>query len=144
MTQATTIGSRTNEEPSSKFGHPMLLAAALGVLLLITAYHRLTGLLLMGRKSSIAAGGLLVVVAFVWFFASEPRNVPDTGAGLDGNQQAVLFSIGSLAALAVVLALSSLRNRSMKGQSEARGIDALREESYLRLIARKLRRHWNS
>lgn len=122
----------------------LVFLSALGVLLLITAYQRLTGLLLMGRKSSIAAGGLLVVVAFVWFFATAPRNVPDTGAGLDGNQQAVLFSIGSLAALAVVLALSSLRNRSMKGQSEAQGIDALREESYLRLIARKLRRPWNS
>ena len=122
----------------------LVFFSALGVLLLITAYHRLTGLLLMGRKSSIAAGGLLVLGAFVWFFATAPRNVPDTGAGLDGNQQAVLFSIGSLAALAVVLALSSLRNRSMKGQSEARGIDALREETYLRLIARKLRRHWNS
>lgn len=122
----------------------LVFLSALGVLLLVTAYHRLTGLLLMGRKSSIAMGGLLLVGAFVWFFASEPRNIPDTGAGLDGNQQAVMFSIGSLAALAVVLALSSLRNRSMNGQSEAQGIDALREETYLRLIAKKLRRPWNS
>ena len=122
----------------------LVFLSALGVLLLVTAHYRLTGLLLMGRKSSMATGGLLVVGAFIWFFASAPRNVPDTGAGLDGNQQAILFSIGSLAALVVVLALSSLRNRSMNGQSEARGIDALKEETYLRLIARKLRRRWNS
>mgnify|MGYP001056822926 CR=1 FL=1 len=122
----------------------LVFLSALGVLLLVTAYHRLTGLLLMGRKSSIATGGLLVVGAFVRFFASEPRSIPDTGAVLDGNQQAVLFSISLLAALVVVLALSSLRNQSMNGQSEARGIDALREETYLRLIARKLRRPWNS
>lgn len=122
----------------------LVFLSALGVLLLITAHYRLTGLLLMGRKSSMATGGLLVIGAFIWFFASAPRNVPDTGAGLDGNQQAILFSIGSLAALVVVLALSSLRNRSMNRQSEARGIDALREETYLRLIARKLRRRWNS
>ncbi len=117
---------------------------ALGVLLLVTAYHRLTGLLLMGRTLSMAAGGLLVLGAFVWFFATAPRNVPDTGAGLDGNQQAVLFSIGSLAALVVVLVLSSLRNLSMNGHSEAQGVDALREETYLRLIVRRLRRPWNS
>lgn len=122
----------------------LVFLSALGVLLLVTAHYRLTGLLLMGRTLSKAAGGLLAVGAFIWFFVSAPRNVPDTGAGLDGNQQAVLFSIGSLAALVVVLALSSLRNRSMNGQSEAQGIDALRKETYLRLIARRLRRRWNS
>ena len=122
----------------------LVFLSALGVLLLVTAHYRLTGLLLLGRTLSIAAGGLLAAGAFIWFFVSEPRNVPDTGAGLDGNQQAVLFSMGAFAALLVVLALSSLRNRSMRGQSEEVGIHALREETYLRLIARKLRRRWNS
>ena len=122
----------------------LAFVSALGVLLLVTAYHRLRGVMMMDRTLSMVAGGLLVVGVFVWFFASAPRNVPDTGAGLDGNQQTVLFSIGSLAALVVVLVISSLRNRGMAGHTEARGVDALREETYLRLIVRRLRRRWNS
>ena len=85
-----------------------------------------------------------MVGAFAWFFASEPRNVPDTGAGLDGNEQALLFVAGAGAALALVLILSSLRNWSMVKDPEGQGIEALRHASYLRLLSRRLRSYWNS
>lgn len=118
--------------------------SALGTLLLVTAHGRLNGLLLVGRKLSYVVGGLLVAGAFAWFFASAPRNVPDTGAGLDGNKQAILFTAGASAALALLLLLSSLRNWSMVGDPEGQGIEALRHGSYLRLLFRGLRDRWNS
>ena len=121
-----------------------VFSSALGVLLLVTAYSRLNGLLLVGRSLSLLAGGLLVVGAFAWFYASEPRNVPDTGAGLDGNEQALLFVAGTGAALVLILILSSLRNWSMVKDPKERGIEALRHASYLRLLSRRLRSYWNS
>ncbi len=118
--------------------------ASLGTLLLVTAYNRLNGLLLVGRRLSFTAGGLLVVVSFIWFFSSAPRNIPDTGAGLDGNEQAILFSLGAGAALVLILLLSSLRNLSMDGDPESRGIEALRHGTYLHLLLRGLRSRWIS
>ena len=118
--------------------------SALGALLLVTAYNRLNGLLLVDRRLSMLAGVLLVAGAFIWFFTSEPRNAPDTGAGLDGNEQAILFVAGAGAALVLVLVLSSLRNWSMVGSRDERGIEALRSAGYLRLLFRGLRAHWNS
>ena len=118
--------------------------SALGVLLLVTAHSRLDGLLLVGRRLSFVAGALLVAGAFSWFFASDSRNMPDTGTGLDGNEQALLFVIGASAALVVVLVLSSLRNWSLAGGQEGRGVEALRNGSYLRLLFRGLRGLWNS
>ena len=118
--------------------------SALGVLLVITAYSRLNGLLFASRRLSFLGGGVLVVGAFFWFFISKPRNVPDTSAGLDGNEQALLFVIGAGAALVLVLVLSSLRNWSMVGNSERQGMDALRDASYLRLLFGGLRGRWSS
>ena len=117
--------------------------SALGVLLMVTGYGRLNGLLLVGRRLSMLAGVLLVAGAFAWFFISKPRNLPDTGAGLDGNEQALLFVTGAGAALVLFLALSSLRNWSMVGDPGQQGIEALRNASYLRLLFKGLRSRWD-
>lgn len=116
--------------------------SALGVLLTVTAYSRLNGVLLFGRRLSMLIGALLILGAFAWFFLSAPRNQPDTGVGLNGNEQALLFSAGAGAALVLVLALSSLRNWSMVGSSHHLGMEALRHSSYLRTLLRGLRLHW--
>ena len=118
--------------------------SAFGILLMTTAYSRLNGLLLTSRRLSMLTGGLLLAGAFTWFFTSKPRNLPDTGAGLDGNEQALLFAIGSLAALVLVLTLSSLRNWRMVGEPDKHGIEALRDASYLRLLLRGLKSRWTS
>ncbi len=130
----------------SDFGRDYFLlvfVASLGVLQLTAAYSRLYGLLLFNRALSSLLGLAAVVLAFTWFFASEPRNIPDTSSGLDGNQQALLFSAGVLAALVTTLVVSSLRHWSMAGGDEDdRGLDALRRASYLRVLMKGLDGHW--
>ncbi|MBI4340409.1 MAG: hypothetical protein HY680_10740 [Chloroflexi bacterium] len=114
-----------------------------GVLLLVTARERLSGLLLLGPRLSQLAGVFLVVGTMIWFFASKPRNIPDTLAGLDGNQQAMLFLGGTAGALALLLLLSSLKNWSMAVGMPVQGMEALRHASYLRLVVGKLRLRWS-
>lgn len=120
-----------------------VFASAAGVIMVATAHAGLDGLLIAGRRLSYLAGLALVAGSAWWFFASEARNVPDTGAGLDGNEQAVLFILGAGAALALMLIVSSLRNWSMEADadaSRAHGLDALRHGGYLRTLYRSVRR----
>ena len=121
----------------------MVFLSSLGVLLIVTAYGRLNGLLLVGRRLSILVGTVLTIVAFVWFFAPTPRNLPDTAGGLDGNVQLLLFAIGAGAALVLLFTLSSLRNWSMDARPKGHGVEALRESSYLRLLFRRVKERWN-
>ena len=117
--------------------------SALGVLLITTAYSRLHGLLLVGRRLSVILGAVLTATAFAWFFTSKPRNIPDIGGGLNGNEQTALFALGSGAAVLLVLTLSSLRNWSMGANSQSLGIEALRSASYFRLLFKELKEHWS-
>ena len=117
--------------------------SALGVLLVATAYSGLNGLLIFGRRLSILLGAALTTGAFNWFFTSKPRNLPDTGVGLDGNEQALLFTIGAGAALAMLLILSSLRNWSMGATAAGDGVEALRTSSYLGLLCKGIKDRWN-
>lgn len=124
-----------------------VFVAALGVLQVAAAYSRLDGLLLLRRRAVAGLVGLaLAVGAFLWFFASGPRNVPDTQGGLDGNAQAGLFAAAAGAALAVTLVVSSLLNsRRAGGAVQGLGLDALRNTTYARALlegARACRRMW--
>ena len=60
------------------------------------------------RTFSIIFGLTVFTGAFVWFFLSQSRNVPDTGLGLNGNEQFGYFFAGSGLGLALTLAVSSL------------------------------------
>jgi hypothetical protein len=99
-------------------------------------------LFLPNRRLSFLIGLFLLVAAFAWFFLSAPRNVPDTGHGLNGNQQFGYFFAGLGAALALTLLASSLRNLSLGADLEEPppGIDALRQSNYLRALYRTLSR----
>ncbi len=120
-----------------------VFVASLGVLQLAAAHGRLYGLLLFNRLVSSVLGLALALSAFTWFFASESRNLPDTAGGLDGNQQAMLFCAGALAALLTTLVLSSLRHWSLVGDGEpASGLEALRHTNYLRALVKGLNGHW--
>ena len=118
--------------------------SALGVLLFVTAYYRLYGLMLFSRLISLVLGALLISGAVTWFFASEYRNAPDTAAGLDGNEQTLLFAVGAASAIILLLLVSSLRHWSMKGKPDATGLDMLRHSNYWRLITKALGQRWDS
>ena len=116
--------------------------ASCGVFQLAAAYNGIRGLLLLqDRRLSVLLGLALIVGAFAWFFLSTPRNVPDSGLGMNGNEQFGYFFAGSGAGLAFTLLVSSLCNRELgRGRlSLPPGMDALRESNYLRALYRKLR-----
>jgi len=118
-----------------------VFTSALGVIMAATARSGLDGLLITGRRLSYLVSLTLIAGSTWWFFASQPRNVPDTGPGLDGNEQAVLFVLGAGAAMALILIVSSLRNGIMEAEApEESGLDALRSGGYLRTLYRNLRR----
>jgi len=113
-----------------------------GVFQLAAAYNTIRGLLFFqDRRLSALLGLGLIVAAFAWFFLSGPRNVPDTGPGINGNEQFGYFFAGSGAGLAFTLLASSLRNRELgRGRlSVPSGMDALRETNYLRALYGTLR-----
>ncbi|MBI4311873.1 MAG: hypothetical protein HY681_08830 [Chloroflexi bacterium] len=118
--------------------------SSFGVLLYVTARSRLRGLYVMGRKLAQFLGMSLVIAAILWFFATEQRNIPDTLAGLDGNQQFALFSAGAASALVVLLLLSSLRNRTMEYRRSLHNLGALRYNSYVRMVATEVGSRWKS
>ena len=119
----------------------LVLVASCGLYQMAAAYNRLRGLMLLESRGLTFLLGLgLWVGAFAWFFLSEPRNAPDTGAGLTGNEQFGYFFAGGGAGLAVTLAATSLRNWGMgkrMGKSNtprAHGLDSLRESNYGRAL----------
>ncbi len=128
------------------FGDYLLLSfvASFGVLLFVTARGGFRGLFIMGARKSQFVGLTLTIVALAWFFIAKPRNIPDTLAGLNGNQQALLFGAGAVAALVILLTISSLRNRRMMAGRVRRSLDALRSTTYLHLISEEVRHRWSS
>ena len=72
----------------------LVFIASCGVIQLAATYSHLKGILLIKNpRLNLLAGLFLAVGAFIWFFSSESRNLPDIAGGLDGNQQAGLFVI---------------------------------------------------
>ena len=94
-------------------------------------------------KSSLVARSIgLALAAFglALFMGTESRNINDYEGGLDANEQALLFFLGAVSALAVALCLSSLVNRGMKGSGvrPEGGLDALRDTNYALALARSV------
>ena len=119
--------------------------AAFGVLQMAAAYSPLRGLLFIrARPWAFTAGLVTAALAFLWFFVSEPRNIPDTDGGLDGNEMGGLFTLAAGSALVLTLLLSSVRNRSMgrNWQRSGPGLDVLRETTYVRALQGAIRHLW--
>ena len=120
---------------------------ALGALQFVFAVNGMRGALFISRSlpASALLGALLVLGAFIWFFASAPRNIPDTGLGLDGNDQSRWFTVAGATALALTLLVTSALNdrwgRTYTGGS--RGLDALQQTTFLRAVVHTLSRLWN-
>ena len=122
----------------------LVYLAAVGVLQMVASHNNLRGLLFLRfRLPAFCLGLGIAVAAFLWFFLSEPRNLPDTEGGLDGNDAAGLFSLGSLAALFSTFLVSSLINRSLRENTHsASGLDALRGTTYWRALLGSLKVLW--
>lgn len=119
--------------------------SSLGVLQIAAAHSRLRGLLFFQSPfRSTALGLALVACGFTWFFAPGPRLLPDTAGGLNGNQQALLFSVSAGTAIFSTMLGSSLVNhRRFTARVGAGGLEALRETTYLHAIQSKLKELWN-
>ena len=122
-----------------------VVAASLGVIQIAGSLGGLRGLLLFKRPGVARTGGLTVAVAaFIWFFASDVRNVNDFEGGLDANVQALLFFLGAVTAYIFTLIISTFANANMKyGQpAPGDGLEALKRMSYGRALAHSLRYWW--
>lgn len=120
--------------------------ASIGVLQVVAAHQALEGILLIRNRSlAFVAGLAATALAFLWFFWSEPRNVPDTQDGLNGNEMALLFALATGSGLLVTLLTSSISNhrRFSHGQRQpAPGLDALKDTTYLDAVLVTLGKIW--
>ncbi len=120
--------------------------AALGVLQAVASYRSLQGILFIrSRLPAFLAGFATTTFAFLWFFLSEPRNIPDSEGGLDGNQMSGLFAVAAGSALLLTLILSSISNHRSLGKGGGQfssGLEALRETTYLNALVTTLRDLW--
>ncbi|PKB66731.1 MAG: hypothetical protein BZY81_06430 [SAR202 cluster bacterium Io17-Chloro-G4] len=121
----------------------LVVIASCGVFQVIGALQGFHGMTFFSNRSaSIAIGLAALAGAFAWFFLSQPRNVPDSALGLNGNEQFAYFFAGSGTGLALTLILSSLRQLRFGADRRELpdGLDALRESTYLLAIFRMFRR----
>ena len=113
-----------------------------GALQMVASYRGLHGLkFFRNRYIAFMVGTIMLISSFTWFFLSEPRNLPDTAAGLDGNDQFGLFSLAAGCATIFTLLFSSLLNYNLgnKLDSFQPGLDALKETTYIRAILRTVK-----
>ena len=132
-------------EEASRDYFILILITSLGTLQIAASLGGLRGLLLLRKPlASSIVGAALVVAGFTWYFASAPRNLGDTEGGRDANTQALLFALGSLAAVVVTLLSSSFINAQMKGNSRSpdQGLEALKETSYFTALRDSLTYWW--
>ena len=120
--------------------------AATGVIQIAAAHAGLTKLLFIrARPWAYALGFLLVVAGFAWFFREGARHVPDTAAGINGNEQAARFTLTCLAAGAFTMLVSSVLNfRPAEASPDvAEGLEALRPRTYVQALTASLKSYWS-
>ncbi len=122
-----------------------IFLASLGVVQLAALKNRLKGLCFIRIPVlNLALALALVAGSFLWFFISEPRNLPDTGDGLDGNQQAMYSVVAAISAVLFSLAATSLINLGIHrgGDRQESGLQAMRRATYFSALRRTLSRLW--
>ena len=122
-----------------------IFLASLGAVQLAALKNRLHGLCFIRIPIlNLALALALVVGSFLWFFVSEPRNLPDTGDGLNGNQQAMFAVAAAIGAVFFTLAATSLINIGLGRGDDRResGLQALRRATYYSALRRTIGRLW--
>jgi hypothetical protein len=118
----------------------LVVLAGFGSLQLATQHSQI-------RKLQITHNGYLnrfiaislIICSSIWFFGSEDRNLSDTNGGLDGGDQALLFTAGAITALIAHLAISHTTRIAHTVRHKVKGLDALHTESYLCAVLNNLR-----
>jgi len=113
-----------------------------GILQISSAYSRIHGLLFLKKPFWAAIlGGSIVLFAFLIFFEPGPRHIPDTEGGLAGSQNAGIFFLGAIIALAMTLVISSKLNDSRMRyiHNPESGLDSLKKTTYAKAVIQKIR-----
>ncbi len=119
-----------------------VLAANIGVIQVIASMEKFHGILLI--KSIIATRILGITISassFIWFFFVTNRNINDYEGGLDANQQALLFFLGTLSAFALTFIISSIVNARMNNKEidTEQGLGNLKHTNYLLAVKKNIR-----
>lgn len=127
----------------------LVLFSVVGVIQIVAARSSLLGLMFLRpwRCANQWLGSMLVVAAFAWYTIDESRNIPDTAGGLDGNTQALWFSLSAGAGVGVTFLLSSVINHRWAVWSwdptaeirRATGISELEHTTFALAIAHQVR-----
>lgn len=129
----------------------LVFFSTLGTMQIVASRNDLRGLMLFrGRGTLSTCLGLgVIAVAFIWFFTSEFRNIPDTGAGLEANTQTATFAIAGGAAVGFTFifasivnhgwAIANLRERATDDAPPA-GLGLFRETTFVLAGIGRLRR----
>ena len=130
----------------------LVFFSTLGTMQIVAAKNGLAGIMLLRDRPLLSTwlGSGAIAAAFIWFFGSEFRNVPDTGAGLEANTQAAVFAIAGGAAVGVTFALASIVNHrwasarwgeSPTDEAPESGLDVFRQTTFVVAVATRFR-HW--
>ena len=116
--------------------------SAIGVLQLAASFSGLRGILFFtSPRATRFLGFLLPLISIVWFFATGTRNVSDHLGGLDANEVALLFFLGTLTAWFLIVTGTSIVNSRRLGDSrQCVGLDALRSDTFYRALRQSVRR----
>ena len=105
----------------------LVFASTMAVVQFAAARNRLYGLMLLRRwpRLTQVLSAATLFAAFVWFFAaSGPRNIPDTGVGLEANTQTGVFALAAAVAIVATVVASSIANHRW-GAAHAPDADAV-------------------
>ena len=108
------------------------LVSNLGLLTVIAGNSQLEFLKVIKHpKKSRFIGVLAIIIAFVWYFGFEKRNINDFEGGLDANTQALFFAIATFTSIILILISNSVL-RTGKSEIDIRmGLDGLKESTYV-------------
>ena len=119
----------------------MVVIAAVGILQVAASAGKLNALLFF--KSALWSRTLgigLAIAGPILFFVTAERNINDYEGGLDGNFQGLYFILGTITALALTFAVTSLVNRRMAHPTQIEnGIESLKRTNFIRALANNIR-----
>ena len=111
------------------------LVSNLGLLTLIAGRSQLEFMkVIKNPQKAVVIGLFIMVIAFVWYFGFEKRNINDFEGGLDANMQALFFVIATVTAIVLILIANSILRNGKSEVDLSIGLDALKEATYLQAI----------